>query len=223
MNPGWKRQFKDQVYEQFARIGKALSSGRRLEILDLLAQAERTVEDLAAEAAMSVANCSQHLQVLRAARLVDVRREGLFAKYRLADDSILRLWLVLREIGEARLAEISRVVDTFLTERKTLQTISTNELRSRLKDGGVVLLDVRPALEFEAGHIAGARSIPVAELQKRLKELPKDREIVAYCRGPYCVYADEAVDLLRAKGYKAVRFNDGFPDWKAVGLPVERL
>ena len=223
MNPGQKRRFKDQVYEQFARIGKALSSGRRLEILDLLAQAERTVEDLAAEAAMSVANCSQHLQVLRAARLVDVRREGLFAKYRLADDSILRLWLVFREIGEARLAEISRVVDTFLTDRKTLQAISTGELRSRLKDGGVVLLDVRPALEFEAGHIVGARSIPVAELQRRLKELPKKREIVAYCRGPYCVYADEAVDLLRAKGYKAVRFNGGFPDWKAVGLPVEKL
>lgn len=223
MNPVRKRQFKDEVYEQFARIGKALSSGRRLEILELLAQAERTVEDLAAEADMSVANCSQHLQVLRAARLVDVRREGLFAKYRLADDSILRLWLVLREIGEARLAEISRVVDTFLTERKTLQAISTSELRSRLKDGGVVLLDVRPAREFEAGHIAGARSIPVAELQRHLKELPKGQEIVAYCRGPYCVYADEAVDLLRAKGYEAVRFNDGFPDWKAVGLPVERL
>lgn len=222
LNPVRKRQFKDQVYEQFARIGKALSSGRRLEILELLAQAERTVEDLAAETAMSVANCSQHLQVLRAARLVEVRREGLFAKYRLADDGILRLWVVLREIGEARLAEISRVVDTFLTDRKTMQAISTGELRSRLKDGDVVLLDVRPTQEFEAGHIAGARSIPVAELDRRLKELPKKREIVAYCRGPYCVYADEAVDLLRARGYNAVRFHDGYPDWKAVGLPVER-
>lgn len=223
MSPSQKRQFKDQIYEQFARIGKALSSGRRLEVLELLAQAEHTVEELAREAAMSVANCSQHLQVLRAARLVEVRREGLFAKYRLADDHVLRLWLAFREIGEARLTEISRVVDTFLTDRKTLQAISTGELRNRLKEGSVVLLDVRPAPEFEAGHIVGARSIPVAELDRRLQELPKRREIVAYCRGPYCVYADEAVDLLRSRGFKAVRFDRGYPDWKAAGLPVEEL
>lgn len=216
-----KREFKDQLYEQFARIGKALSSGRRLELVELLAQGERTVEELAAETAMSVANCSQHLQVLRSARIVDVRRQGLYAKYRLADESVLRLWLSLREIGQKRLAEVPQLVDAFLKDRRTLESLTSHELRARMKGNSVVVLDVRPLLEYEAGHIAGARSVPVSELDKRLKELPRKAGIVAYCRGPYCVFADEAVSLLRSRGFRAVRLAGGFPDWKAQGFPVE--
>ncbi len=216
-----KRKFKDEIYEQFARIGKALSSGRRLELLELLAQGERSVEELAGETAMSVANCSQHLQILRAAQLVDVRRDGLYARYRLADEAVLRFWLALRELGENRLAEISRLVEAFLKDRQTLEAITIDELRQRIKSHGVVLLDVRPLEEFAAGHIPGARSIPTSELEKRLRELPKRSEIIAYCRGPYCVFADEAVRLLRSRGYRAARLDAGLPDWKAQGFPVE--
>lgn len=216
-----KRKFKDEIYEQFARIGKALSNGRRLELLELLAQGERSVEELAGETAMSVANCSQHLQILRAAQLVDVRRDGLYARYRLADEAVLRFWLALRELGENRLAEISRLVETFLKDRQTLEAITIDELRQRIKSHGVVLLDVRPLEEFAAGHIPGARSIPTSELEKRLRELPKRSEIIAYCRGPYCVFADEAVRLLRSHGYRAARLDAGLPDWKAQGFPVE--
>jgi rhodanese-related sulfurtransferase len=216
-----KRKFKDGIYEQFARIGKALSSGRRLELLELLAQGERSVEELAGETAMSVANCSQHLQILRAAQLVDVRRDGLYARYRLADEAVLRFWLALRELGENRLAEISRLVEAFLKDRQTLEAITIDELRQRIKSHGVMLLDVRPLEEFAAGHIPGARSIPTSQLEKRLRELPKRNEIIAYCRGPYCVFADEAVRLLRSRGYRAVRLDAGLPDWKAQGFPVE--
>jgi rhodanese-related sulfurtransferase len=223
MNGVVKRQFKDELFEQFARIGKALSSGRRLELLELLAQRERTVEALAGETAMSVANCSQHLQALRRAGLVEVRREGLYASYRLADEQVLRLWLSLRQLAEARLSEISRVVESYLRERKALQGITSKELAGRLREKNVVVLDVRPEEEFRAGHIAGARSIPVHELRKRLKELPKRSVIAAYCRGPYCVFADEAVSLLRERGYQAFRLETGFPEWKMQGLPVETV
>ncbi|MDZ4803212.1 MAG: metalloregulator ArsR/SmtB family transcription factor [Bryobacteraceae bacterium] len=215
-----KRQFKDELFGQFARIGKALSSGRRLELIELLAQRERTVEELARATGMSVANCSQHLQVLRNAALVSVRREGLYAHYGLSDESVLRLWLSMRSVGESRLADITRVVDTFLTDRKSLEAISCAELNQRLRKGTVTVLDVRPVEEYEAGHIAGARSIPVAELKRRLKEIPKGKMIVAYCRGPYCVLTDEAVKLLSAQGYKVVRLEEGFPDWKIMGLPM---
>ncbi len=221
MDSAVKRKFKDGIYEQFARIGKALSSGRRLELLELLAQGERSVEELAGETAMSVANCSQHLQILRAAQLVDVRRDGLYARYRLADEAVLRFWLALRELGENRLAEISRLVEAFLKDRQTLEAITIDELRQRIKSHGVMLLDVRPLEEFAAGHIPGARSIPTSQLEKRLRELPKRNEIIAYCRGPYCVFADEAVRLLRSRGYRAVRLDAGLPDWKAQGFPVE--
>lgn len=221
MDSAVKRKFKDGIYEQFARIGKALSSGRRLELLELLAQGERSVEELAGETAMSVANCSQHLQILRAAQLVDVRRDGLYARYRLADEAVLRFWLALRELGENRLAEISRLVEAFLKDRQTLEALTIDELRQRIKSHGVMLLDVRPLEEFAAGHIPGARSIPTSELEKRLRELPKRSEIIAYCRGPYCVFADEAVRLLRSRGYRAVRLDTGLPDWKAQGFPVE--
>lgn len=222
MHDSAKRRFKDEIFEQFARVGKALSSGRRLELLELLSQGERTVEELARETAMSVANCSQHLQILRGARLVTVRRDGLYASYSLADRDVMRLWLALRSLGESRLAEISHIVETYLRDRASLEAVDAEELRDRLRSRSVVVLDVRPEQEYRAGHIAGARSIPVGELEGRLKELPKSREIVAYCRGPYCVYADEAVALLRKHGFRAARLNAGFPDWQALDLPVER-
>ena len=220
MQEAGKRAFKDRLYEQFARLGKALSSPHRLELLDLLAQGERTVEKLAAETGMSVANTSQHLQALRASQLLEVRRRGTYASYRLADDGVLRLWLALRGLAEARLAEIDRIVETYLDNRNGLAPLTAEELVEQMKAGGVVLLDVRPAEEYQAGHIAGARSMPLAELERRLKEIPKRRQIVAYCRGPYCVFADEAVAFLRQRGYQAQRLAVGLPEWKAMGLPT---
>lgn len=217
--PG-KRQFKNELYDQFARLSKALASGRRLELIELLAQGERTVEALAEQSEQSTANTSQHLQVLRQARLVETSRAGNHIRYRLSDDGVLRLWLALREVGTSRLAEIGALVQAFLNDRERLQAVSSDELLRRFKERGVVVLDVRPAIEYEAGHIHGARSIPITELRTRLKELPKSREIVAYCRGPYCVFADEAVAVLRSKGYKAYRLEAGFPDWAMQGLPI---
>jgi rhodanese-related sulfurtransferase len=222
MRPEDKRRFKDEIFAQFARIGKALSSGCRLELLELLAQSERGVEDLAIEASQSVANISQHLQVLRQAHLVESRRDGNYIRYRLADENVLHLWLALRDLGQARFAEIDRLVQTYLKDRNALEAISCNELDRRIKNEGAVVLDVRPLLEFAAGHIAGARSIPVAELRTRIGELPKRRVIVAYCRGPYCVFADQAVGILRAAGYRALRLDGGFPEWRMKGMPVER-
>ena len=221
MNRSNSRVFKDELFEQFARIGKALASGRRLELLELLAQKERTVEELARLADMSVANTSQHLQVLRNARLVDSRKDGFYARYSLADQRVFGLWQALRELGEDRIAQIERVVHSFATDRKSLRAVTIEELRRGLRKGGVILLDVRPAEEYGAGHIPGARSIPLSELRSRLRGLPKTREIVAYCRGPYCVLADEAVALLRSLGLRAFRLEEGFPDWKARGFPVE--
>jgi len=222
MRPGEKRRFKDEIFAQFARIGKALSSGRRLELLELLAQGERAVEDLAVETSQSVANISQHLQVMRQAQLVESRREGNYIRYRLADENVLDLWLALRDLGQARLAEISRLVETYLQDRNALEAITCAELRRRIKNSSTVVLDVRPAEEYAAGHIAGARSIPVVELRARIKEVPKKRHIVAYCRGPYCVFADQAVEILRGAGYEAFRLDGGFPDWQTKGMPVQR-
>jgi rhodanese-related sulfurtransferase/DNA-binding transcriptional ArsR family regulator len=215
-----KREFKDALFGELARIGKAIASGRRLEILDLLAQGERSVEELADETYQSVANTSQHLQVLRHAQLVESRREGTSIRYRLSDETVIRLCIALREVAEARLAEVGRIVDTYLGARGTLQAIDCLELKRRLKEGTTVVLDVRPSIEYKAGHIAGARSIPISELSERLKELPKSRTIVAYCRGPYCVFADEAAALLSQKGFKALRLEGGFPDWKLNGGAV---
>lgn len=220
MDDSTKRQFKDQLYEQFERVGRALASAHRLELLELLAQGERSVEALSAETAMSVANTSRHLQILRGVHLVDVRRDGLFAFYRLADERVFRAWKALRELAETQLTEIDRIVQTYLGDRDAMEAIDAEELRSRLEQGDVLVLDVRPELEYRSGHIAGARSVPIAELKARLRSLPKDQEVVAYCRGPYCVYADDAVALLRAKGFRARRFELGFPEWKALGLPV---
>ena len=221
MNKQDKRDFKNQLYEQFARIGKALSSAHRLELLEVLAQGEHSVEELAKETGMSVANASQHLQVLRAAQLADVRREGVYIYYRLADERVFTLWQAMRQVGEARIAEIDRIVQTYLHDRNQLQPIGAAELLHRLVEGNVILLDVRPVEEYAAGHLPDALSIPVTELEARLLELPQDREIVAYCRGPYCVFADEAVTLLRSNGYNARRLEQGLPDWRALGLPIE--
>jgi len=216
-----KRAFKNRLYEQFARIGKALSSAHRLELLEVLAQGEHSVETLAQETGMPVANASQHLQVLRAAQLVDVRREGVYMYYRLADERVFRLWQAMREVGESLIAEIERIVQTYLHERTRLQPISAEELRQRLVEGDVILLDVRPVEEYQASHLPGALSMPVTDLEARLPELPREKEVVAYCRGPYCVFADEAVAILQSNGYQERRLAQGLPDWRMLGLPVE--
>ena len=215
------RAFKDRLYGQFARVGKALSSPHRLELLELLAQGERTVDDLAGEVGMSMANASQHLQALRQAGLVDSRKQGLFVNYRLADDSVFELSKAIRTVAERRLAELDRVVRDHFGDRSDPEPVAMSDLLGRVRSGKVIILDTRPAREFAAGHIAGAVSVPVDDLKRRLSELPRSKEFVAYCRGPYCVYADRAVELLRASGRKARRLVAGFPEWKAAGLPVE--
>lgn len=217
-----KRQFKGLLYEQFARMGKALAHAHRLELLDVLAQGERTVEALAAETAMSVANASQHLQILRAARLVETRRAGVSIYYRLASETVSQLWLSLQACGEQHLAEVNHLVATFLHDRAALHPVSVDELREALREERVILLDVRPTIEYQAGHLPQARSLPVDELETRLEELPRDQEIVAYCRGPYCVFADEAVTLLRSYGFAARRLDVGVPEWRHLGLSVSR-
>ncbi len=214
------RQFKDRLYGQFARIGKALSSPHRLEILELLAQSERTVDSLATEIGLSLANTSQHLQALRQAALVESRKDGLFVWYRLAGAEVFELSKVLRTVAEHRLAEFERLVREHFGDRSDAEAVPMAELLKRARSKQVVILDTRPASEYVAGHIAGAISMPVDDLQRRLQALTKGKEYVAYCRGPYCVYADRAVELLRANGRRARRLRDGFPEWRAAGLPV---
>jgi rhodanese-related sulfurtransferase len=221
MDAATHREFKDRLFEQFARIGKALASPKRLEIVDLLAQGERTVEELARETAMSVASASQHLQVLKAARMVEARRDGLYAHYRLADEDVFRTWQTVRALAESRLSEVDGVVAAYLEDRDALEAVDATQLMERLTTGSVVVLDVRPEEEYRAGHIPGALSVPVHTLEAALQTLPRDREIVAYCRGPYCVFSDEAVALLRSRGYQARRLRQGLPDWRAAGMPVE--
>lgn len=215
------RRFKDAVYEQFSRVGKAVSAPKRLELLDLLCQGPRTVETLADQIAISVANASQHLQVLRAARLVETEKKGLYVEYRLADGRVCRFLQALRELAESRLAEVEQVTRQYLDERGVMERVHGDEMLRRVRNGGVTILDVRPSEEFRAGHIPGALSVPLAELKKRLAELPKDRDIVAYCRGPYCVMAIEAVALLRKKGFRAHRMEQGVVEWRARGGRVE--
>ena len=216
-----KRDFKNRLYAEFARVGKTLASAHRLEILELLAQCERSVESLATETGLSVANTSRHLQQLRQAQLVATRREGLFVHYRLAGPEVISLLLALRHTGEQHLAEVDRVVHDFFGQRDGFEPVTPGELQQRLASGEVILLDVRPATEYASGHIAGARSIPVAQLKARLGELPRALQYIAYCRGPYCVYADEAVALLHANGRQARRLTVGYPEWLAAGRPVE--
>jgi len=215
------RRFKDSIYEQFARLGKAVSAPKRLELLDLLCQGPRTVEALAEQAAISVANASQHLQILRAARLVEAEKKGFYVEYRLADEQVCRFFHSLRGLAETRLAEVEQVTRAYLQKRGAMEAVQSTELLRRVRDGEVTVLDVRPSEEFRAGHIPGALSVPLPELKKRLAELPKNREVVAYCRGPYCVMAIEAVDLLRKKGFKAHRMEQGVVDWRARGWRVE--
>lgn len=214
------RAFKGRLYGQFARIGKALASPHRLEVLELLAQSERSVESLATEMGLSIANASQHLQTLREAGLVESRKDGLYVHYRLADASVVELSGALRKVAEKRLAELERVVREHFGERSDPEPVSMKELLTRAASSKVVILDARPENEYEAGHIAGALSVPIETLRRRLKDLPKSKEYVAYCRGPYCVYADRAVELLRASGRRARRLEGGFPEWKTAGLPV---
>jgi rhodanese-related sulfurtransferase len=214
------RAFKDSLYGQFARIGKALSSPHRLEFLELLAQGERTVEALATETGLSMANTSQHLQALRAAGLVESEKEGLFVRYRLADPTVFEMMTALRTVAKRRLADLEKLVRDHFGDRREAEAVSIEELRVRMRKADVVILDTRPAHEYAQGHIAGALSVPVDELKERLKSLPKGKEYVAYCRGPYCIYADRAVELLTKNGRQARRLRDGFPEWKAAGLPI---
>lgn len=215
------RQFKERLYGQFARLGKALASPYRLELLDLLGQAERTVDSLAVETDSTPANISQHLQVLRNAGLVTSRKEGLFVHYRLAEPSVATLCAAMRTVAEQQYAELDRLVRDHFGDRSDPEPVQMNELLRRVRAGDVIVVDARPANEYAAGHIPGALSVPIDQLQERLKQLPKSKPYVAYCRGPYCVYADQAVTHLRAAGRKARRLAVGLPEWQSAGLPVE--
>ncbi len=214
------RQFKDTIYEQLSRIGKAVSSPKRLELLDLLCQGPRTVEVLAEETSLSVANTSQHLQVLKGASLIESRKDGLYVVYKVADSDVCVFFRSMRLLAGRRLAELELTVQRFFKEREVLETVSREELIKRVRRKSVTVIDVRPPEEYEAGHIPGALSIPLKKLQSKLAEIPKEKQVVAYCRGPYCVLAIKAVDILRKKGYKAIRLEDGIPDWRAQGFKV---
>jgi rhodanese-related sulfurtransferase len=215
------RAFKDGLYAEFAVLGRALANPHRLELLDLLAQGERSVEELAREAALSLANASAHLQVLRRARLVEAEKRGLNVVYRLAALEVFELWRTLRDVGSVRLAEIDRLVENYFSGREELEAVDREELLRLMVEEAVIVIDVRPEIEYEQGHISGARSVPVENLRRRLAELPRDLEVVAYCRGPYCVYSDQAVRLLHQHGFRARRLREGFPEWWVAGYPVE--
>lgn len=212
--------FKDRVFGELAVLGQALANPHRLELLDLLAQGARNVEDLARESRMSLANTSAHLQVLRRGRLVEAEKHGLHVQYRLASPGVFELYRNLRDLGSAHLAELDRLVETYFTNRDELHLVDKEELLRRVEQGVVTVVDVRPFEEFEQGHILHARSIPLAELERRLAELPTDREVVAYCRGPYCLLSDEALTLLLARGFRARRLSEGLPEWRAAGYPI---
>jgi rhodanese-related sulfurtransferase len=216
------RGAKDALFDAFAEVARALASGRRAEIVDVLAQGERSVDDLAQEIGQSVANTSHHLRALVRAGLLTSRREGTRIFYRLAGDRVTDFWQSLRAVAADRVAGFERLAETYLGDRSELEAISRAELARRLRRGDVVVLDVRPMAEYDAGHIAGARSIPVRELKRYLREIPKEKDVVAYCRGPYCVYADDAVRELNRRGFRARRLEDGFPEWLRAGLPVGR-
>ena len=217
-----KRELKNILYEQVSRIGKALSSPKRLELLELLAQGEKTVELLAAEAGIDIRLASAHLKALREARLVESRREGRFIAYRLSGDDVSALWVNLRDVAEAHLVELRLALQDLFSGPERLDTETRLGLLERARRGEVVVLDVRPAEEYLTGHLPYARSMPLAEIRQRLAELPADKEIVAYCRGPFCMLSAEAVQLLREHGHTATKIADGLPEWLAAGLPVEQ-
>lgn len=214
------RQAKDALYGGFAEVAKALASGRRTELVDVLAQGERSVDEVAAEIGQSVANTSHHLRALAHAGLVTTRRDGTRIYYALASDRVAELWAALRDVATEHVAGLERLADAYLGDREGIEVIDRKELAERLRSGEIQVLDVRPRPEFAAGHIRGAHSVPIGELRRHLRALPEGAEVVAYCRGPYCVYADEAVRELRRRGFRAHRLEDGFPEWKRAGLPV---
>ena len=214
------RAAKDALFAGFAEIAKALASGRRTEIVDLLAQGERSVDEIAEEIGQSVANTSHHLRAMARAGLLTTRRDGTRVFYRLASERVGELWSALRDVASEHVAGLERLAKAYLGDRDGVETLDRDELATRLERGEVLVLDVRPPHEYAAGHIPGAQSVPVAELRRHLRVLPKDSEVVAYCRGPYCVYADDAVRELTRRGFRARRLIDGFPEWKRAGLPV---
>ena len=218
-----KNRFKHDLFVQFARVGKALSNANRLALLEFVAQGARSVEQLAKVSGLSMANASQHLQELRQAGLVTARKEGLRVYYELSGDDVIELLDVVRRVAEDRIAEVQKLVRTYLTTKDALEPIAARELLGRVRKGLVTVLDVRPSEEYQAGHLPGAVNIPLAEIEGRLGKLPKNKEIVAYCRGPYCVLAFEAVKLLREHGFKARRLQAGLPEWRTAGLPVETI
>ena len=217
------REFKDAAFSQFARVAAAFGSPKRIELIDVLSQGERNVETLAAETGLSVANTSRHLQVMKGAGLVNSKKTGLQVVYRIAGPEVIEGYHTLRRIAEARIAELERVTNEFFGTLDGVEPIGREELLSRVRAGDVTVIDVRPIVEYQNGHIEGAISLPLEELARHLEEFSPDREIVAYCRGPYCVLALEAVRLLRHQGRKAVRLEDGFPEWLDAGLPVKSL
>jgi rhodanese-related sulfurtransferase len=218
-----QNNFKQELFTQFARVGKALGNGNRLELLEFIAQGERSVDQLAKVSGLSVANTSQHLQQLRQAGLVTAHKDGLKVFYRLSGDDVISLFDALRVVAERHVADVERLISSYLTVKDSLEPIPREELLTRVRDGLVTVLDVRPPEEYAAGHVPGAINIPLAELEQHLSEFDADHEIVAYCRGPHCVLAFEAVARLRDKGLKARRMQDGYPEWKQAGLPVESV
>ena len=209
-----KREFKDKVYTVLAKLVKAMANPHRLEIIDLLGQTERSVEEIATETGMSVANASQHLQILKQSNLVQIKRNGNFILYRLASDNVYRSWNDLRQAGIESLAEVEKVVKDFRAKKSSFEPVRLEDLLSRIKSSNIILLDVRPEQEFKAGHIPKSISIPIDQLSRRIGELKKSKHYIAYCRGPFCVFADDAVQLLTQKGFKANRLEEGYPDWK---------
>jgi len=217
------RHFKHDLFNQFARVGKAISNGNRLELLEYIAQGERSVEALAQVAGLTVANTSQHLQQLRQAGLLVARKEGLKVYYRLSGNDVIELLDALRHVAERRIADVERLVDTYLTVKDDLEALPREELIERARNHLVTVLDVRPEQEYEAGHVPGAVNVPLDKLEQYLEKLSPEQEVVAYCRGPHCLLAFDAVAALRARGFKARRLQDGFPEWQSAGLPVESV